>query len=208
VRDGGPGRAAGAPIPDERVLLERLRKGDEAAFEALVRDNTGRLLAVTRRLLRNDEEARDAVQEAFLSAFKALPRFQGEARLSTWLHRIAVNAALMRLRSRRRRPEDAIEDLLPRFLEDGHHAEMPAPWRETGEQLLERQEVRQQVRAAIDRLPESYRNVLILRDIEELETAEVAGILETTPGAVKTRLHRARVALREQLDAQLREETP
>ena len=94
---------------DEAKLIDALRAGDGDAYGQLVRRYGGRLLAVTRRLLREEEDARDAVQEAFLSAFKAIDRFEGQARLSTWLHRIAVNAALMKLRSKRRRPETSIE---------------------------------------------------------------------------------------------------
>lgn len=191
---------------DEAALLEALRAGDERAFERLVRESSPRMLAVARRMLRNEEDAQEVVQEAFLSAFRGLHRFAGESRLSTWLHRITVNAALMRLRTRRRKPEASIEDLLPRFLEDGHHTEPPAGWRWTGEELLERKEAREAVRAGIEKLPENYRNVLLLRDIEELDTAEVAELLGLTPGAVKTRLHRARQALHALVDPVLREE--
>lgn len=191
---------------EEKELLDRLRRGDADAFESLVRETTPRLLAVTRRLLRSEEDAQDAVQEAFLSAFRSLERFQGDALLSTWLHRIAVNAALMRLRSRRRKPEESLEDLLPRFLEDGHHEKTPAPWRENLDVALESRELRAQIREAIDGLPDAYRNILMLRDIEELDTAEVAEILGISAGAVKTRLHRARMALRTQLDPTMRAE--
>ncbi len=200
--------ASGMRSPEEEAaLVERLRRGDDGAYEAWVRESTPRMLAVARRMMRSEDDARDVVQEAFVSAFRALDRFQGDARLSTWLHRITVNAALMRLRSKRRRPEESIEDQLPGFLEDGHHERTPVPWQEGGaDALLERDEVRGRVRAAIDELPESYRNVLLLRDIEELDTQEVAKMLELSPGAVKTRLHRARVALREHLDLLLRED--
>jgi RNA polymerase sigma-70 factor (ECF subfamily) len=194
------------PLPaEEAALLTRLRAEDAKAYEELVRAYSPRLLAVARRMLRNEEEARDAVQEAFVSAFRGIGSFQGDARLSTWLHRIAVNASLMRLRSRRRKPETSIEELLPGFLEDGHHANAPQPWQAGAQELVERSEVRGAVRQAIDRLPDTHRNVLLLRDIEELDTAEVARVLEISEGAVKTRLHRARVALREQLDPLLRE---
>ncbi len=189
---------------EDKVLLDRLRAGDAAAFEKWVRESTPRLLAVTRRLLRNEEDAQDAVQEAFVSAFKNLDGFHGGSKLSTWLHRIAVNAALMKLRSKKRKPEESIEDLQPRFLEDGHFQNEPTEWTEGVDDLLGRQAVRVQVREAIEGLPESFRNVLLLRDIEELDTAEVAKILDISTGAVKTRLHRARIALREQLDAILR----
>ncbi len=187
---------AARPDVDEGTLLERLRAGEEAAYEELVRANTGRLLAVARRLLPTEEDARDVVQEAFLSAFRSLPKFAGGAKLSTWLHRIVVNAALMRLRSRRRRPEESLETLLPSFLEDGHHAEMFSEWSEPADRALERAEVRELVRAQVERLPETYRTVLMLRDIEGLETEDVAATLGLTPNAVKMRLHRGRQALR------------
>ena len=179
----------------DAVLLARLRAGDEAAYEELVRGETAHLLAVARRLLRNDDDAQDAVQQAFLSAFRALPTFNGESRLTTWLHRIVTNAALMKLRSRGRRPEDSIEDLLPNFLEDGHHVEQFSEWSLPADARLVRRETRAQVRAAIDRLPDSYRTVLLLRDIEELSTEETARALGVNANTVKIRLHRARQAL-------------
>jgi len=162
------------------------------------------MLAVARRMLRNDEEARDAVQEAFLLAFRGLPRFAGQSRLGTWLHRITVNAALMKLRSRRAHPEESIEPLLPSFLEDGHATRSYRDWPESAQQLLERSEVRTLVRSSIDRLPPTYRTALLLRDIEELDTGEVAELLGISANAVKIRLHRARQALRELLDPHLR----
>jgi len=186
-------------------LLAALREGDGRAYERLVTGHGGRMLAVARRMLRNDEEARDAVQEAFLSAFRGLPRFAGQSRLTTWLHRITVNAALMKLRSRRARPEESIEPLLPNFLEDGHATRSYVEWPESAEQLLQRAEVRRLVRTAIDRLPPTYRTVLLLRDIEELDTGEVAELLSVSENAVKIRLHRARQALRELLDPHLQQ---
>jgi RNA polymerase sigma-70 factor (ECF subfamily) len=183
------------PVSDDS-FVGRLRSGEAEAFEALVRRETPRLLAVARRLLRNEEDARDAVQDGFVSAFRSLDGFGGRCQVSTWLHRITVNAALMKLRARRRKPEDPIEDLLPSFLEDGHHARHPHEWRDTGEALLASREDRAFVRAAIDRLPDSYRTVLLLRDIEELDTAEVAQLLGVSDNVVKVRLHRARQALR------------
>jgi RNA polymerase sigma-70 factor (ECF subfamily) len=193
-----------APDASQRALLARLREGDDAAFEELVRSQGGRLLAVARRFLANEEDARDAVQEAFLSAFRSLDRFEGNARLSTWLHRILVNAALMKLRTRRRKPEKSIEDLLPRFLEDGHLAIPASEWRKTPEAELERRELREIVQRSIQELPENYRNVLMLRDIEGLDTEEAANLMGISANAVKTRLHRARQALRGLLEPDLR----
>jgi RNA polymerase sigma-70 factor, ECF subfamily len=192
---------------DEDLLIAALRTGDPRAYEKLVCTHGGRMLAVSRRLLRCEEDARDAVQDAFLQAFRALPRFAGQSCLGTWLHRIAVNACLMRLRSRKSKPEESIETFLPTFLEDGHQTVPAVEW-EPCDRLMERQEVRQMVRDAIDRLPESYRTVLMLRDIEEMSTAEVAEALSITENAVKVRLHRARQALRELVDARMREVIP
>lgn len=177
------------------ALLARLRAGDETAYEELVRAEGRHLLAVARRLLRNEQDAQDAVQQAFLSAFRALPAFNGQSRLTTWLHRIVTNAALMKLRTRGRQPEDSIEDLLPTYLEDGHHTAQFSEWALPAESKLLRLETQVQVRAAIDALPEAYRTVLLLRDIEELSTEETAQTLGVTPNTVKIRLHRARQAL-------------
>jgi RNA polymerase sigma-70 factor (ECF subfamily) len=179
----------------DAVLLAWLRAGDEAAYEELVRRETRHLLAVARRLLRNEEDAQDAVQQAFLSAFRALPSFNAQSRLTTWLHKIVANAALMKLRTSGRHPEERIEDLLPAFLEDGHHAERFSEWALPADLRLVRHETRARVRMAIERLPETYRSVLMLRDIEELSTEEAAEALGITATAVKVRLHRARQAL-------------
>lgn len=180
---------------DEQTLLGRLQGGDADAFEQVVRVHGPRLLSVARRILGDEEDARDSVQSAFLSAYRALGSFEGGARLSTWLHRIVVNASLMRLRTRRRRPEASIEELLPRFLEDGHQADPDWSWNASAKDLLKQKETCARVRAAVARLPESYRTVLMLRDIEELSTAEAARALGVSETAVKLRLHRARQAL-------------
>jgi len=188
---------------EEKAFLAALRAGDDAAYEKLVREHSGRMLAVARRFLPGEDDAADAVQEAFVSAFRAIGNFEGGARISTWLHRIVVNAALMKLRSRRRKPEDSIEELLPLYRDDGHAAHPAASW--SAEKLVQRDQLRALVQEGIARLPETYREVLLLRDIEELDTQETARMLGISSNAVKTRLHRARQALREVLDPSLRE---
>lgn len=189
--------------PDETKLLERLRAGDADAFEELVRTHGGRMLSVAKRMLRNEDDAGDAVQDAFLSAFRAIERFEGGSQLGTWLHRIVVNAALMKLRTRRRKPEEPLDPLLPRFLEDGHMAEPARSWAVPGDEAIERRELRELVFEQIAALPETYRTILLLRDVEGLDTDETAAALAISTGAVKTRLHRARQALRGLLEPHL-----
>jgi RNA polymerase sigma-70 factor (ECF subfamily) len=198
-----PRNGAGAPS-DEAALLARLRAGEDAAYEELLRAHGGRLLAVARRFLRNEDDAQDALQDAFLAVFRSIDRFEGSARVSTWLHRIVVNAALMKLRTRRRKPETSIDDLLPDFLEDGHLANPATEWRKAPEAEVARRELRDLLLAKIHELPEGHRNVLLLRDIEDLDTEETARLMGISTAAVKTRLHRARLALRGLLEPHLR----
>lgn len=190
---------------EEPALLKRLQQGDSKAFELLVHAYGGRMMAVATRLLHDYQDACDAVQDAFLSAFKAVGRFEGGSQIGTWLHRIVVNAALMKLRTRRRKPEQSIDVLLPRFQPDGHAEQRPAPWLDSPQRSAQAQETRAVVLQKIEELPDGYRNVLLLRDIEGLDTAETAGLLEISEVAVKTRLHRARQALRALLDPYFRD---
>jgi RNA polymerase sigma-70 factor (ECF subfamily) len=183
------------PSDDEAGMIDRLRRGDGDAFETLVLTQGGRMLAVARRLLRDEEEARDAVQEAFLSAFRSIEGFRGGCRLSTWLFRIVTNVAYMKLRSASRRPVVSIEDLLPQFQADGHHVRQFQAVTTEGEDRLIHAERVKRVRACIELLPLQYRTVITLRDITGLSTRETAEILELSDNAVKIRLHRARLAL-------------
>jgi RNA polymerase sigma-70 factor, ECF subfamily len=190
---------------DEATLVAGLRAREPEAYETLVRAYTPRLLSVARRMLDgNEEDARDVLQDAMLSAFRSIDRFEGSAKISTWLHRIVVNAALMKIRTRRRKPEESLEPLLPTFSDDGGHDADVAAWDEPADRLAQREETRRLVREAILALPDGYRDVVILRDIQELDTAETAAELGISPNAVKIRLHRARLALRSRLDPHLR----
>lgn len=183
----------------EAHQIARLRTGDEDAFASLVRTNGGRLLATARRFFANEGDAHDAVQDTFLSAYQALDSFKGQALLSTWLHRILVNCCLVKLRSRRRRPEESLEGLLPVFSEGGQEVSPSLPWKPFEDELARRQACAL-VRNLIQQLPETHRAVLLLRDIEERDTAETADLLGISENAVKIRLHRARQALRSLLD--------
>lgn len=185
---------------DEAAMLTRLRAKDEAAFDELVDAAAGRMLSVARKMMSTEADAEDAVQDAFLSAFKSLDRFDGRSKLTTWLHQITVNACLMKLRSKRRRPEKSMDALLPEFVADGHQKEPQKRWHAEGSGGIEQDEVRALVRSRIEELPEQYRVVLVLRDVEGLDTEETAAVLGVTLDTVRTRLHRARQALKTLLD--------
>ncbi len=187
-------------LEDKTRVLARLRAGEAQAYEELVRAYAGRLMAVAQRILENEADAADAVQDAFLALLRSLEGFRGNCRISTWLHRVVTNAALMRLRSRVRKPECNVEDLLPAFYQDGHRIDPRPAWRESPDEVLLREESRRMVHEKISRLPEDSRNVLLLRDIQQVSTAEAAEHLDLPEAVVKTRLHRARQALRQLLE--------
>ncbi|VTR92911.1 rna polymerase sigma factor : RNA polymerase sigma factor, sigma-70 family protein OS=Blastopirellula marina DSM 3645 GN=DSM3645_06149 PE=4 SV=1: Sigma70_r2: Sigma70_r4_2 [Gemmata massiliana] len=177
------------PVSDEADLVSRLRAGDGAAYTLLVRENVGTMTAVACRFFGDTPEANEAVQDALVSAFGSMAAFEGTARLGTWLHRITVNACLLRLRARKRSRLVPLENDLPtNASEDGAE--------------LSRGETCARVREGVGQLPESYRTVIRLRDLEGLSTEETAARLGTNCGAVKTRLHRARQALRAILEPQ------
>src|SRR5262245_948671 len=191
---------------EDAALVAGLKAHDERAYETAVRVHGARLLAVARRFLRDERDAQEVVQDAFLSAFRSIDRFQGDSKLSTWLHRIAVNAALQRLRTKKHRADAPIDDLLPSFTEDGHLASPVHAWIEKPASASAEEENSALVRSAIGRLPEPYRLVLLLRDVEGLDTAETAKILGIEESAARVRLHRARLALRSLLDPSLAED--
>jgi RNA polymerase sigma-70 factor (ECF subfamily) len=188
-----------SPAADEgdEALAARAAAGDEPAFEALVSRYQARVYRLACRLT-DEGEARDVLQEAFLAAFRGLPAFRGESRFSTWLYRIATNAALMHRRARARRPTESLEAFLPRFDADGVHIREPADLRAAAraDELLDRKRLAEKARAGLDRLPDIYRDAFVLRDLEEMTTGEVAEVLGLDPAAVRQRVHRARLMLR------------
>jgi RNA polymerase sigma-70 factor, ECF subfamily len=188
-------------LSGEDELLNALRSGEPQAVRGFVVQHSRRMHAAAKRILGSEEEAREIVQEAFLHAFQSLQQFRGGSKLGTWLHRIVINEALMRIRTRKSRVvEQSIDELLPRFYDDGHRVGPLPAWTEPADVLLQRGEVRAAVQRCIEGLPESLRVVLVLRDIEGLDVRETGGQLELTDGVVKTRLHRARQALRSLLE--------
>lgn len=180
--------------------LERLRSGDKATFTRLVAEYGPRMLAFARRFLPREQDAQDALQDAFLSAYRSISTFDGRALLSTWLQRIVINACLMRLRTQRRRPERSLDSLLPTFIADGHQTRSTPKWNADPASQITQEHRAQLVRDCLDELPDQYRAVILLRDIEGISTLETAAALGITEDAVKTRLHRARQALRTLLE--------
>jgi len=179
------------------ALLARIRAGDRSACAECVERHAAGLYRLALRLMRDEAEAEDVVQETFLNAFKAIDSFDGRSKLSTWLYRIAYNAALMRLR--RWQPATVSVDE-PVLSQDGD--EMPRQlfdWCCLPEQDFETGEARAELEAAIQELPEKLKMVFILRELEGLSTEETASALGLSLEAVKTRLHRARLWLRERL---------
>ena len=185
------------PVSEELMLVNAARGGDVGAFEQLVRKYDRNVFRIANHITQNREDAEDVVQDAFLKAFQNLGQFQGQSKFYTWLVRIAVNEALMRLR--RRRPERMVsldedintgEDTIPREVAD---------WSPNPEQLYNQSELREILQKTIQGLPPSFRTVFVLRDVEGLSTEETADALGLSIPAVKSRLLRARLQLRERL---------
>lgn len=183
---------------DDETLVANAAAGETAALEELVRRYQDRVFGLASRLTGNATDAADVLQETLLAVCRHLPSFRREARFSTWLYRIATNAARMHWRARSRRPGESLESYLPRFDESGRHAALPAELQTVCriEEHLDRRALAARARDGLDRLPEIYRDAFVLRDLEELPTAEVAEILGLEPAAVRQRVHRARLLLR------------
>jgi RNA polymerase sigma-70 factor (ECF subfamily) len=187
-------------VDDEAELLAKLRERDDEAYGDLVRRYHPRLSAVARRLLANEEDVADAVQDTFVSFFRSIESFTGQSRLWTWLHRIVWNGCLTRLRYRARHRAVSLDTLPPATRDAPERTPAGARRYEDPYHALARAELRAHVRACIEYLPGPLRTVLWLRDIQELDTDETAEALRMSPGAVKTCLCRARRALRGMLE--------
>lgn len=194
--------------PLDGDLAQRARAGDRAAFQTLVERHQDRVYGLALRLLRDPGEAEEVVQEAFLAAFEKLPDFRGASAFGTWIFRIAANAALMRLRKRKRSPESvpgeaAIDELLPRFDEGGRLATASVPrhdWSKRADEQLADRQVREAIERAVENLPDESRIVFLLKDVDGLSGEAIGELLGLSVPAVKSRLHRARLALRRALE--------
>ena len=190
-------------VETELRLVEHLRRGDAAALETLMERYGSRVYRLAHGITRNEADAEEVVQDVFLSLFRKIDMFEGRAALGTWIYRVAANAALIKRRGKRFELEVPLEEQLPTFLADGHRegdrAWVLADWSSTPEEKLLSTETRLALNRALDALPDHYRAALVLRDVEGLSNEEVAETLGESVPTVKSRLHRARMALREQV---------
>ena len=191
---------------EDQTTSEDGQLDDQHEHEQMVRDHIGWMLVLARQLVGERSLAEDAVQNAFVAAFRALPAFEGRSSIKTWLHRITVNACLMILRKHKRLAEQPIDEYLPEF--DRYNCRIEAPWGylATAEEILDNQRLCLLVAEKVAMLPDTYRIVFQLRDIEQYDTSEVAELLDISASNVKVRLHRARAALKKLLEPLLRGE--
>jgi RNA polymerase sigma-70 factor (ECF subfamily) len=188
---------APAAEPSDEMLAAQAAAGDAAAFEAIVGRYQQRVFRLACRLT-SETDAPDVLQETFLQVYRHLPSFRGESQFGTWLYRIASNAALMHRRARARRPAESLEVFLPRFDAQGMHAATPAELQVAArvDELLDRALLAKKAREVLARLPDLYRDAFVLRDLEEMSTADVARALGVEPATVRQRVHRARLMMR------------
>ena len=189
-------------VQDDRELMTRAQAGDMSAFEALVSRHEDKVYGLALRMTRSEADAAEITQDTFLSAYQHLSEFRGEAAFGSWVHRIAANNALMRLR--RQKVLDIVSDELagPEFTERGSLAEGPdSDWSKRADDKVLDDELGRAIQVATDALPEGYREVFLLKDVEGLSYEEISEMVGISIPAVKSRLHRARLALREAIDA-------
>jgi len=189
-------------VEDDRELLTRAQAGDMSAFESLVGKHEDKVYGLALRMTRSEADAAEITQDTFLSAYQHLSEFRGEAAFGSWVHRIAANNALMRLR--RQKVVDIVSDELagPEFTERGSLADGPeSDWSKRADDKILEDELGRAIQAATDALPEGYREVFLLKDVEGLSYEEISEMVGISIPAVKSRLHRARLALREAIDA-------
>ena len=191
------------PVIDRDAdLLEALRRGDSTAAECLVSTFGDRAYRLAVGITGNQQDAEEAVQDAFWTVVRKIDTFRGDAALGSWIYRITANAACQRRRSaRRRRDEISLDDVLPTFREDGRHADPIVDWSAELDDPAVQTELRTVLTSALDTLPDHYRAVIILHDVDGLPMADVAECLAITVPTAKARAHRARLLLRQRLGA-------
>lgn len=188
----------------EAGLVDRLARRDESALLEVLSGHRDRIYSLALRITGSVEDAEEVTQDTFVRMLDKIEQFEGRSSLGTWVYRMGMNLALMKRRSSTRRPEQGWEDPMKAFTEDGLHTAPIRKWR--GSVLdIQKEETARAVREAVDQLPDEYRTVVVLADLEERSRQEIAEALELSVPAVKSRLHRARLALRKMLAADFEE---
>ena len=198
INSGPFSRTVLRQFPSE-MLVKRIRNGDARAFEILVDRYEKRLFRIVLGILKDPDDAVEVVQDVFMTAFRKIDTFREEASFSTWIHRIAVNAALMHRRRDKSSAMVPLEKVLPSFDERGRALEHVEDWSEQADDPVLQEEIHQVIQAAVNRLDEKYKVVFVLREVEGISTEDTARITGLSVAAVKTRLHRARLQLRKEL---------
>jgi RNA polymerase sigma-70 factor (ECF subfamily) len=197
--DSKPPRPLGPLKADKDLpLVERVKAGDHAAFNELVKRYEGKVYQLALRLTGNDMDANDVIQDVFLSVFQKIHTFRGHAAFSSWLYRITANAAFARLNQRKRQAAVSLDDVLP-VIEEASASDGSSEWAQKPDLALFNKQTREALESAIQALPADFKTVVVLRDIQNLSNQEVADVLNLSIPAVKSRLHRARLALRRKL---------
>ena len=194
-----------APAGAESDLLAGLRAGSPSAVDELLRLYQGKIFNLAMSILKNESDAEEAAQDVFMTVIRKADTFQGNSAFYSWMYRICVNTCLMRLRGKRRNDTVSIEEFMPVFTDEGMHASPMDDWSKEVERDALNEELGQMIRKYTEELSEKYRVVFVLSDVEGLSNEETAKILGLTVPAIKSRLHRARLYLREQLSRYLRE---
>lgn len=191
--DAKPMQTNGKPLDGE------IRHGPPLNPEQVFHDHAARVYSLARRMLGNDADAEDVTQDVLLQVVRKLDTFRGEANISTWLHRVTVNAALAHRRKRANRAHREVHDPLDNFTEHGYHAHSVKPWSVTPDKIVQTRETTELIEKAIAELPEIYRDVYVLADVEGLPNQDIGDMLELSLPAVKSRLHRGRLLMRDAL---------
>lgn len=190
------------PLQSEEELIQAAIQRDAAAWKFLLDQYGGKMYGMALRFLSNEKDAEDAVQEVWILISQKLTEFRGGSRLGTWIYRITANKCLERIRSSKKSKEktESIDALMPEFTEDGHYKKEFADWSQRPDKEADQKALKREIENAVNSLPEEYREVLILRDIEGFSGEEAAEMLSIPEASMKTRLHRARMAVREKLE--------
>jgi len=197
----GKGQLSGE---DERLLIQRVKAGDQKAFEVIFSRYVNRVYRQAFKLVGNEADAEDVVQEVFLLVYRKAQSFLGKSEFSTWLYRLTANAALTKLRQRKKEKEVSLDEYLPKFRKDGHHLVRPVvDWTQDIDKFVAIKEYSQIIKEAMEQLSPMDKAVVMMSDMEEMSNPEISETLGISVQAVKARLHRARLFLRGKFTAHL-----